>query len=228
MADDYNPIGARQASLGLEQCASLTRGPQVSGAHVHSDRRRAQSVRPSAGGHDRDHRDQRRDLPADRAAAEHATSRPGDPALAEYLRAVLPLLPPGTSVDAVLQQMSAYDLVVFRWGFRASDPSLVTLFTEHVPARRVHAPRRQHAVPVGVRQQRRAPPRCSALRVWYLATGVAATLFQTLFNPGSADPAGGGLGRDLRRSGLLPGVVPSPHGQAIRVPVSRSTSEPCA
>src|SRR5512134_1486794 len=54
---------------------------------------------------------------------------PGDPMLAEYLRAILPMLPPGTSPQEVLGQISAYDLVVYRWGFRPNDASIVTLFT---------------------------------------------------------------------------------------------------
>src|SRR5262245_9504908 len=52
-----------------------------------------------------------------------------DPVLAEYVRVLLPRLPPGTSVQELAQQVTAYDLVLFRWGFRASDPSLITLFT---------------------------------------------------------------------------------------------------
>jgi hypothetical protein len=60
---------------------------------------------------------------------------PADPALAEYLRAILPLLPPGTSPEQVLREISAYDLVVYKWGFRPDAASIVTLFTSTASAR---------------------------------------------------------------------------------------------
>jgi len=56
-------------------------------------------------------------------------SRPDltDPLLVDYLRAMgargaIPL-------QAILDQVSAYDLFVFRYGFRPADPSVLTLFT---------------------------------------------------------------------------------------------------
>ena len=46
---------------------------------------------------------------------------PADPLLAQYLKALMPQLPPGTSVRDVLQEISAYDLAVYVAG---SDPLL--------------------------------------------------------------------------------------------------------
>ena len=118
----------------------------------------------------------------------------GDPALAEYLRAVSPLLPPGTPVEAVLQQMSAYDLVIFRWGFRASDPSLVTLFTGmFLHAGFMHlAGNMLYLWVYGNNVEHRLG--VVSYVFWYLVTGIAATLFQTLFNPGSPIPLVGASG----------------------------------
>ena len=55
-----------------------------------------------------------------------------DPRVQEYLRAWVEALGApvsGRDVAAMYQQMTGYDLFVYRWGFRAADPSLVTLFT---------------------------------------------------------------------------------------------------
>jgi len=123
-----------------------------------------------------------------------------DPVLAEYLRAVSPLLPPGTPVDALLQQMSAYDLVVFRWGFRASAPSLVTLFTSiFLHAGFMHLAGNMLYLWV---YGNNVEHRLGALSYvfWYLVTGVAATLFQTLFNVGSPIPL-------LGASGAISGIL---------------------
>jgi membrane associated rhomboid family serine protease len=52
-----------------------------------------------------------------------------DPALAEYLRAIGPRLSGRMELAALLQQVSAYDLVVFSYGFRPADPSVIALLT---------------------------------------------------------------------------------------------------
>ncbi len=119
---------------------------------------------------------------------------PADPALAEYLRAVLPHLPPGTSSREVLQQISAYDLVVYRWGFRPNAPSLVTLIT----AMFLHGGL-MHLVGnmlylwiYGNNVEDRLG--MGAYLFWYLATGIAATLVFTAFNLGSPLPLVGASG----------------------------------
>jgi membrane associated rhomboid family serine protease len=90
--------------------------------------------------------------------------------------------------------MSAYDLVVFRWGFRAGDPSLVTLFTSmFLHAGFMHlAGNMLYLWVYGNNVEHRLGALSYVL--WYLATGVAATLFQTLFNPGSPIPLVGASG----------------------------------
>jgi membrane associated rhomboid family serine protease len=119
---------------------------------------------------------------------------PTDPALAEYLRALLPHLPPGTSPREVLQQISAYDLVVYGWGFRPAAPNLVTLVTAmflhgglmHLIGNMLYLWIYGNNV-----EHRLGIP---AYLFWYLATGIAATLFHTLFNVGSPIPLVGASG----------------------------------
>ncbi len=52
-----------------------------------------------------------------------------DPALGEYIRAIYPRLSSRMALEALLQQVSAYDLVVFAHGFRPADPSVSALVT---------------------------------------------------------------------------------------------------
>ena len=119
---------------------------------------------------------------------------PADPAVAEYLRAVLSHLPPGTSPGEVLQQMSAYDVVVYRWGFRPAAPSPVTLITAmflhgglmHLVGNMlylwIYGNNVEHRLGM------------AGYLFWYLATGIAATLFHTAFNLGSPIPLVGASG----------------------------------
>ena len=106
---------------------------------------------------------------------------PQDPRVQEYVSAVSESLPPGVSPSQVIQQISAYDLVVFSWGFRSIDPSLVTLFTAmflhggfmHLFGNMlflwIYGDNVEH--------------RLGSFKYlfWYLATGVAATLFYGMF-----------------------------------------------
>ena len=55
-----------------------------------------------------------------------------DPMVQEYLRAWVEALGEPVSrgdVVAMYLQITEYDLFVYRWGFRAAEPGLVTLFT---------------------------------------------------------------------------------------------------
>jgi membrane associated rhomboid family serine protease len=119
---------------------------------------------------------------------------PTDPALAEYLRALLPHLPPGTSPREVLQQISAYDLVVYGWGFRPAAPNLVTLVT----AMFLHGGL-MHLIGnmlylwiYGNNVEHRLG--AAAYVFWYLLTGAAAALFQMAFSLGSSIPMVGASG----------------------------------
>ncbi|MFN8058237.1 MAG: rhomboid family intramembrane serine protease [Vicinamibacterales bacterium] len=50
-------------------------------------------------------------------------ANPSDPAYLEYLRALANALPPNVSLNDVARQLSAYDLFVFRHGYRSIAPS---------------------------------------------------------------------------------------------------------
>ena len=119
---------------------------------------------------------------------------PADPALAEYLRAILPLMAPGTSLDEVMRQISAYDLVVYKWGFRPDAPNPLTLLTSmflhggfmHLFGNMlylwIYGNNVEH--------------RLGAFwyLFWYLLTGAAAALFQMTFSLGSSIPMVGASG----------------------------------
>ncbi|MCC7548228.1 MAG: rhomboid family intramembrane serine protease [Burkholderiales bacterium] len=119
---------------------------------------------------------------------------PSDPLLLEYLRAVLPHLPPGESMSRLAAQVSAYDLVVFRWGYRPDAPQLTTL----VSAMFLHGGF-MHLVGnmlylwiYGNNVEHRLG--AAGYLFWYLATGVTATLFHAMFNQGSSIPLVGASG----------------------------------
>jgi membrane associated rhomboid family serine protease len=119
---------------------------------------------------------------------------PADPLLMEYLRALLPNLPPGISPEQVASRVSAYDLMVFDWGYRPGDPGLVSLITAmflhggfmHLFGNMLYLWIYGNNV-----EHRLGGP---AFLFWYLATGVAATLFHGLFNMGSQIPLVGASG----------------------------------
>ncbi|MCW5621353.1 MAG: rhomboid family intramembrane serine protease [Burkholderiales bacterium] len=119
---------------------------------------------------------------------------PADPLLAEYLRVLLPNLPPGTSQQQVLGHMSAYDLVVYQWGFRADAPRVTTLLAAmflhggfmHLFGNMLYL----WIYGNNVEHRLGAWP----YLFWYLATGIAATLFHALFNLGSPIPLVGASG----------------------------------
>ena len=54
-----------------------------------------------------------------------------------------------------------------------AEPDLADAAHQHLHARRLAAPRRQHALPVGLRRQRRAPRRARLFLAFYLLAGVA-------------------------------------------------------
>ena len=121
-------------------------------------------------------------------------ANPADPLLPEYLRLLAQHLPQVTSLDRLLQQVSAYDLFIFRFGFRPAEPTLVTLFTSmflhggfmHLFGNMlflwIYGDNVEHRLG----------------RAWYLlaylATGVAATLGHWALAPGSPFPSVGASG----------------------------------
>ena len=125
-----------------------------------------------------------------------STVRPdlSDPALAEYLRVIVESIPQQVSVSELLQHVSVYDLLVFDYGFRPAEPSPFALLTSmflhsgflHLAGNMlflwIYGDNVEHQLG----------------RAWfllaYLATGIAATLFHTAFDTGSALPLVGASG----------------------------------
>ena len=119
---------------------------------------------------------------------------PEDPRVQEYVSAIGESLPPGMSVSDVLQQVSAYDLVVFSFGYRTTEPSLVTLFTAmFLHGGFMHLFGNMLFLWIyGDNVEHRLGP--VKYLFWYLATGIAATLFYAIFAGGSALPLVGASG----------------------------------
>ncbi len=115
-----------------------------------------------------------------------------DPVLFDYLRAIHALTP--ADVRAALSHLSAYDLFVFKYGYRPAAPSLVSL----VAAMFLHGGL-AHLLGnmlflwiFGDNVEHRLGPVRYLLA--YLVTGIAATLFFALFVPSSQVPLVGASG----------------------------------
>jgi membrane associated rhomboid family serine protease len=115
-----------------------------------------------------------------------------DPLLFEFLRAVgdrgnIP-------AQAILQQLSAYDLFIFRYGYRPSDPSLTTLFTAmFLHGGWLHLVGNMLFLWIYGDNVENRLGRLGYLLA-YLGSGVAATLFFAIFVPGSDVPMVGASG----------------------------------
>lgn len=117
-----------------------------------------------------------------------------DPRLLEYLDLVARAMPGGASLEALVRHTSAYDLVVFEYGFRPDQPSLVSLFTSmflhggflHLAGNMlflwIYGDNVEHRLGA------------VAFLFWYLVTGVAATLTHALIAPGPPLPLVGASG----------------------------------
>lgn len=121
-------------------------------------------------------------------------SRPdlNDPLLLEYLQAM------GArgfiSAEQVLQKVSAYDLLVFRYGFRPGSPSLVALFSSlFLHGGWMHLAGNMLFLWIFGDNVEQRLGRFGYL-LGYLSAGVAATLFFALFVPGSQIPLVGASG----------------------------------
>lgn len=117
-----------------------------------------------------------------------------DPRLPEYLDLVARAMPGGVSLEAFARRITAYDLLVFEYGFRPDRPSLLTLFTSmflhggffHLAGNMLflwiygdNVEHRLGTVP---------------FLFWYLVTGVAATLTHAFIAPGPPLPLVGASG----------------------------------
>ncbi len=117
-----------------------------------------------------------------------------DPLLREYVGVVREMAPPDVTVSELVRGISAYDLFVFRYGFRPSAPQWLNLLTSiflhggflHLFGNMlflwIYGDNVEH--------------RLGRVRYlfWYLFTGVAATLFYALFAWGSKLPLVGASG----------------------------------
>jgi membrane associated rhomboid family serine protease len=115
-----------------------------------------------------------------------------DPLLIEYLQAM------GAhgyqAINQILQHLSAYDLFVFRYGFRPASPSVLTLFTSmFLHGGWLHLIGNMLFLWIFGDNVEHRLGRVGYL-VFYLAAGVAATLFFSLFVPGSDIPLVGASG----------------------------------
>jgi membrane associated rhomboid family serine protease len=118
---------------------------------------------------------------------------PADPLLPEYISIITQNLP-GAPVDQILRQVTAYDLFVFRWGYRPIEPSVLTLFSAmflhggfmHLFGNMlflwIYGDNVEHRLGI------------FPFIAWYLATGAAATLFHALFASASPIPLVGASG----------------------------------
>jgi membrane associated rhomboid family serine protease len=119
---------------------------------------------------------------------------PSDPTLPAYVRVVERELPRRMPVEAIVEQTSAYDLFVFRNGFRPAAPSLANLFFSlFLHAGLFHLFGNMLFLWIyGDNVEHRLGP--FRYLIAYLGTGVAATLFHTAFDLDSQLPVVGASG----------------------------------
>lgn len=128
------------------------------------------------------------------------TPDPNDPALWEYLRVISRALPRAVPAEELLRQTSAYDLFVFQYGFRPAAPSMITLFTAmFLHGGFLHLFGNMLFLWIYGDNVEHRLGRMTFL-FWYLATGVAATLFHALFSLDSPLPL-------IGASGAISGVL---------------------
>ncbi|TLM65295.1 MAG: rhomboid family intramembrane serine protease, partial [Deltaproteobacteria bacterium] len=121
-----------------------------------------------------------------------------DPLLLDYLNALN--LRGNWPIESVLEQLSAYDLAVFRYGYRPADPALTNLlFAMFMHAGWLHLAGNMLFLYIfGDNVEHRMGPWRYLLG--YLGAGVAATLFFALFVPASQVPL-------IGASGAISGVL---------------------
>jgi hypothetical protein len=94
----------------------------------------------------------------------------------------------------------------------------------HVSPRRLPPPLREHALPLDLRRQRRAPPGGRALPVLVSRDGRHGDAVPHARRIGVRDPAGGGVGSHLRHPRLLLRLVPAQPGAPAVAAASCSTT----
>jgi membrane associated rhomboid family serine protease len=115
-----------------------------------------------------------------------------DPLLLDYLHALGAR--GAVPAQSILERVSAYDLFVFRYGFRPAEPSLATLFTAmFLHAGWMHLAGNMLFLWIFGDNVEHRIGRLGYLMA-YLGTGIAATFFFALFVPGSKVPLVGASG----------------------------------
>jgi membrane associated rhomboid family serine protease len=119
---------------------------------------------------------------------------PNDPRLPAYLQALAQSLPSGVSLQSVLGQISAYDLVTFEYGYRPAAPNMIALFTAmFLHGGLLHLAGNMLFLWIyGDNVEHRLGS--FAFLFWYLATGIAATVLYALISSNSALPMVGASG----------------------------------
>ena len=117
-----------------------------------------------------------------------------DPALAQYIGILVERLPERLSQAELLQRVSAYDMVVFNYGFRPADPVPLALLTSmFLHSGFMHLAGNMLFLWIyGDNVEHRLGPARYLLA--YIFTGVAATLFHTVFDADSQLPLVGASG----------------------------------
>ena len=117
-----------------------------------------------------------------------------DPALFEYLNAIRPQLPSRMDAERLLMQVSAYDLVVFSYGFRPADPGVIALLTSlFLHGGFMHLAGNMLFLWIyGDNVEHRLGP--ARYLVAYLGTGFLATLSHAVLDFGSVLPMVGASG----------------------------------
>jgi len=118
----------------------------------------------------------------------------GSPAFQAYVEVVRDQLPPGVPLRAALANTSAYDLYVFEHGYKPADPQFADLFYSlFLHGGFLHLFGNMLFLWIYGDNVEYRLGRVAYL-LWYLATGVAATLFFALFASGSTVPLVGASG----------------------------------
>ena len=128
-----------------------------------------------------------------------------DPRGQEYLRAWVEALGEPVSrleVVAMYQRITEYDLFVYRWGFRAAEPSIATLFTAmFLHAGLLHLLGNMLFLWICGDNVEHRLGRARFLAA-YVGTGIAATAFQTLLSGRTDQPLLGASGAIFGIAGL--------------------------
>jgi len=119
---------------------------------------------------------------------------PNDPALSTYLLFLRNMLPPGVSIYEVLQQISAYNIFVFAHGYKPGAPHAIDLLTSlFLHSGLMHLVGNMLFLWIYGDNVEYKLGRVAFL-LWYLGTGVLATLFFSFFAQGSWVPLVGASG----------------------------------